>query len=39
MANDFAANKDNWTPFAKFISPVYHVLAMDLPGSADGTCL
>lgn len=39
MVHGFAANKDNWTPFAKFITPKYHVVALDLPGFGDSTCL
>jgi alpha-beta hydrolase superfamily lysophospholipase len=39
MVHGFAANKDNWTRFAKFISPAYHVVALDLPGFAESTCL
>ena len=39
MVHGFAANKDNWTRFAKFITPLYHVVALDLPGFGDSTCL
>jgi len=39
MVHGFAANKDNWTRFAKFITPAYHVVALDLPGFGDSTCL
>jgi abhydrolase domain-containing protein 6 len=39
MVHGFAANKDNWTRFAKFVTPVYHVVALDLPGFGDSTCL
>ena len=39
MVHGFAANKDNWTRFAKFITPIYHVVALDLPGFGDSTCL
>jgi abhydrolase domain-containing protein 6 len=39
MVHGFAANKDNWTHFAKFITPTYHVVALDLPGFGDSTCL
>jgi abhydrolase domain-containing protein 6 len=39
MVHGFAANKDNWTRFAKFISPVYRVVALDLPGFGESTCL
>jgi abhydrolase domain-containing protein 6 len=39
MVHGFAANKDNWTRFARFITPVYRVVALDLPGFGDSTCL
>jgi abhydrolase domain-containing protein 6 len=39
MVHGFAANKDNWTRFAKFISPSYHVVALDLPGFGESACL
>ena len=40
MVHGFAANKDNWSRFAKFITPGgYHVVALDLPGFGDSTCL
>lgn len=39
MLHGFAANKDNWTRFAKWISPAYHVVALDLPGFGVSTCL
>ena len=39
MVHGFAANKDNWTRFAKFITPAYHVVALDLPGFGESTCL
>jgi pimeloyl-ACP methyl ester carboxylesterase len=39
MVHGFAANKDNWSRFAKFITPAYHVVALDLPGFGDSTCL
>jgi abhydrolase domain-containing protein 6 len=39
MVHGFAANKDNWTRFANFVTPTYHVVALDLPGFGDSTCL
>ena len=39
LIHGFAANKDNWTRFAKSISPAYHVIALDLPGFGESTCL
>lgn len=38
LLHGFGANKDNWTRFAKFISPAYHVVALDLPGFGESTC-
>ncbi len=37
MVHGFAANKDNWTRFCKFITPNYHALALDLPGFGNST--
>ena len=39
MIHGFAANKDNWDRFAKWISPAYHVVALDLPGFGESSCL
>jgi len=39
MVHGFGANKDNWTRFAKFITPGFHVLALDLPGFGNSTSL
>ena len=39
MIHGFAANKDNWVRFAKSISAGYHVVALDLPGFGESTCL
>ncbi len=39
MVHGFAANKDNWTRFAKFITPAYRVVALDLPGFGSSTYL
>jgi pimeloyl-ACP methyl ester carboxylesterase len=39
MVHGFAANKDNWTRFAKSVTPMYHVVALDLPGFGDSTYL
>ena len=39
MVHGFSANKDNWTAFAKFFTPTYHVLALDLPGFGESTYL
>jgi len=32
MVHGFAANKDNWTRFCRFVTPSYHAVALDLPG-------
>jgi abhydrolase domain-containing protein 6 len=37
MVHGFAANKDNWTRFCKFITPTYHAVALDLPGFGNST--
>ena len=37
MVHGFGGNKDNWTPFAKYITPKYHVVALDLPGFGSST--
>jgi abhydrolase domain-containing protein 6 len=39
MLHGFAANKDNWASFAKLISPAYQIVALDLPGFGESTCL
>jgi len=39
MLHGFAANKDNWTRFAKLISPAYYTVALDMPGFGESTCL
>jgi abhydrolase domain-containing protein 6 len=39
MIHGFGANKDNWTRFAKFVTPTYRVTALDLPGFGDSTYL
>ena len=39
MVHGFGGNKDNWTRFAKYITPKYHVLALDLPGFGSSTYL
>jgi pimeloyl-ACP methyl ester carboxylesterase len=39
MIHGFAANKDNWVRFAKWMSPAYHVVALDLPGFGGSTYL
>lgn len=39
MVHGFAANKDNWTRFAKYIPSNYHLIAPDLPGFGNSTYL
>jgi len=35
LLHGFAANKDNWTRVAEFLTPQYRVIAPDLPGFGD----
>jgi pimeloyl-ACP methyl ester carboxylesterase len=37
MLHGFAGNKDNWTRFAKFVTPTHLVVALDLPGFGKST--
>ena len=37
LVHGFAANKDTWTRFARSISPLHRVLALDLPGFGEST--
>ncbi len=39
LIHGFGADKDNWTRFAGYLTPSYHVIIPDLPGSgkAPGT--
>ena len=37
MVHGFAANKDNWPRFCKFITPAYNAVALDLPGFGNST--
>ncbi len=39
MVHGFAATKDNWTRFCKFVTPTYHAVALDLPGFGNSTYL
>lgn len=39
MVHGFGANKDHWTAFSNFITPAYHVVALDLPGFGESTYL
>ena len=39
MVHGFASNKDFWTSFAQFITPAYHVIALDVPGFGESTYL
>ena len=39
MVHGFGGNKDNWTRFAEFITPHYHVVIPDMPGFGESTFL
>jgi pimeloyl-ACP methyl ester carboxylesterase len=39
MVHGFGGNKDNWLRFAKWITPQYHVIILDLPGYGESTRL
>ena len=39
MVHGFGINKDCWTSFAKFITPDFRVIALDVPGFGDSTYL
>lgn len=37
LVHGFTGEKDNWTMFAKFLTPSYHVVALDLPGFGESS--
>jgi len=37
LVHGFGANKDNWNRFAKYLTPSFHVVAVDLPGFGEST--
>lgn len=37
LLHGFAANKDNWTAVARFLTPHFRVIALDVPGFGDST--
>ncbi len=37
MLHGLGGNKDNWSAFAKTITPKYHVVTLDLPGSGESS--
>ncbi len=37
LIHGFGADKDNWNRFAKYLTPSYHVVAVDLPGFGEST--
>jgi pimeloyl-ACP methyl ester carboxylesterase len=37
LVHGFGANKDNWNRLAKYLTPSYHVVAIDLPGFGEST--
>ena len=37
LVHGFTGEKDNWTLFAKYLTPSYHVVAIDLPGFGESS--
>jgi abhydrolase domain-containing protein 6 len=37
LIHGFGANKDNWNRLAKYLTPSFHVVAVDLPGFGEST--
>jgi len=37
LLHGFSADKGNWTRFSKYLTPEYHVVALDLPGFGEST--
>jgi abhydrolase domain-containing protein 6 len=37
LIHGFGADKDNWTRFAGYLTPSFHVVAVDLPGFGEST--
>jgi len=37
LVHGFTGEKDNWTMFAKYLTPSYHVVALDLPGFGESS--
>ena len=37
LVHGFACNKDYWTQFARFLTPEFHVIALDVPGFAESS--
>ncbi|MCE9499998.1 MAG: alpha/beta hydrolase [Leptospira sp.] len=37
LVHGFAADKDNWTRFSRFLTPNYHVIALDVPGFGESS--
>ena len=37
LLHGFSCEKDNWNRFAKYLTPSYHVVAIDLPGFGEST--
>jgi pimeloyl-ACP methyl ester carboxylesterase len=37
LVHGFACHKDYWTPFAKYLTPEFHVVALDVPGFAESS--
>lgn len=39
LIHGYAADKDNWTQFARFLTPKYHVVSLDLAGFGESSRL
>ncbi|MDD5222416.1 MAG: alpha/beta hydrolase [bacterium] len=37
LVHGFTGEKDNWTLFARYLTPSYHVVALDLPGFGESS--
>lgn len=37
LVHGFSANKDHWTRFARYLTPAYRVVAVDLPGFGESS--
>ena len=37
LLHGFSADKGNWTRFSRYLTPEYHVIAIDLPGFGEST--
>lgn len=37
LLHGFGGDKSNWTPFSRYLTTAYHVIALDLPGFGEST--